>query len=223
MRLTLLILFLSFTALVSAQDLYFEAPLITKAVDYTELDVKADAIIVNESDRPVEARWIREVNDITSGWASAVCDNNQCHTPPVDSADFTIPANSSVTMQVHIYPDGIPGEGQVSLRILNQANRVNNAVATFSFPMVSSSSTPFTSDVRLFPNPSSDEFKILYDEPLSSVTLTNMLGKTVRVYPSQQTSYDVSDLPNGIYLATLVGVNGRVVKTLRFSKRYMMP
>jgi len=50
-----------------------------------------------------------------------------------------------------------------------------------------------------------------------------MLGKVVREYPAYLPSYDVRDLPNGLYLASLIGIDGRVIKTLRYSKRQVRP
>ena len=227
MRLTLLSCLLLVSVLVGAQStgLYFDRTTVTAVANATDTDVKAEARIVNPSNARVAARWIREVNALPGGWASAICDTNQCYTPRVDSADFSIGADEDAPIQPHVYPDGTAGDAQVTVRVIDIANRANNAVATFSFSPGSSSvrSSYPTRSARLYPNPGNEEFRVMSDEPLAEVKLTNMLGKVVRRYPAYLQVFDVRDLPDGIYLATLVGQDGRVVKTLRYSKRQVMP
>lgn len=223
MRLTLLSFFLLAGLAASAQALRFEEAIVTQVVDPSIDDVAAYVTLLNESDRRYAVRWVREVNDLPGGWMSAVCDTNQCYLPQVDSADFQIAANGSTRIIPHIYPDGTAGEAQMTIRVFEINNRDNDAVVTFNFPLVSPTRNAFYQGPRIFPNPGAEEFEVLSDVPLNSVRLTNMLGTVVREYPAQLRRYDVSDLPNGLYLASLIGVDGRIVKTLRYSKRQVMP
>lgn len=227
MRLTLLLVFLtiaSLSSLAQGDDLYFEENIVTQGINPGETDIPAETTIVNPTSTPLVVRWIREVNSLPRNWQSAICDINLCYLPTVDSAEFTIPANSSSPIIVHVYPDGPGVEAQVTLRILEVADRSNNAVATFSFSMVSSTFGPKSPySIKLYPNPVSEEFSIQSDYQLSEVVISNMLGKVVKVYPGDQEFYNISDLPNGIYLASLRGRSGDILKTLRLSKRMSMP
>lgn len=223
MRLTLLSFFLLAGLAASAQALRFEEAIVTQVVDPSIDDVAAYVTLLNESDRRYAVRWVREVNDLPGGWMSAVCDTNQCYLPQVDSADFQIAANGSTRIIPHIYPDGTAGEAQMTIRVFEINNRDNDAVVTFNFSWLSPTRNAFYQGPRIFPNPGAEEFEVLSDVPLNSVRLTNMLGTVVREYPAQLRRYDVSDLPNGLYLASLIGVDGRIVKTLRYSKRQVMP
>jgi len=205
-------------------SLYFEKTIITQAINPGDTDVPAETHIVNPTSSPITARWIREVNSLPRGWNSAICDNNLCYPPTVDSASFTIPANGSATMITHVYPEGSGTNAQVTIRVLEIDNRTNNAVATYSFDMVSSTFGPNKpNDVNLYPNPATEDFSVQSDQPLSQIVVTNMLGKVVRVYPGNQETYSISDLPNGIYLASMRGRNGDILKTIRLSKRVTMP
>jgi len=203
-------------------SLRFETPFVTRTISASSSDVATSARVFNTSGEPIRARWIREVNDLPEAWVSAVCDTNQCHLARIDSADFIIPAYGDAPLVPHVYPRGGPSDAQVTLRIVDLDDRSNNAVVTFSFP---SADTPpaFARGARIYPNPGAETFEVYTDEALSRITLTNMLGKVVREYPAYLPSYDVRDLPNGLYLASLIGIDGRVIKTLRYSKRQVRP
>jgi len=223
MRITLLFAFLFVSLLGYSQTLSFEKAVVEQPADPSIGDIAAYNRIQNSGNLPVRARWIREVNDVPAGWESAICDTNQCYLPRIDSAEFTIQPNSDAPIIPHIYPDGTPGSAQITVRIVDIDDRRNTAVSTFSFPMISSVNNPYATGAKLYPNPAYDEFSILSDVAVSEVTLTNMLGKLIRVYPGYSPSYDVSDLPNGIYLVSMKDSYGRIIKTLRFSKRNYRP
>ena len=211
-------------AYAQAQDLSFDQPLVTKVIDPTQADIAIYARIQNSSDFPLNVRWIREVNSLPAGWASAVCDTNQCYLPRVDSADFRIEANADAPIIPHIYPDGTPGSGQVSVRVFEIDERSNSAMATFQLTETSSARGAYgRRGARLYPNPGNETFRVISDEPVARVTLTNMLGKVVRDFAASGGEFDVRDLPDGIYLATLTGQRGQVIKTLRYSKRAVRP
>ncbi|MFK8055375.1 MAG: T9SS type A sorting domain-containing protein [Saprospiraceae bacterium] len=224
MRLILLFSLLFVSLLGYSQTLSFEHAVVEKPADPAIGDISAYNRIINSGNLPIRARWIREVNDVPGAWQSAICDTNQCYLPRIDSADFTIPANTDSPITPHIYPDGTAGSAQVTIRVIDIDDRRNNAVSTFSFPMITSSvQNPFSSGPKLYPNPATEEFSILSDVSVSEVSVSNMLGKLIKLYPGQSSSYDVSDLPNGIYLVSMKDSYGRIIKTLRFSKRSYRP
>ena len=209
-------------AQVGSGGLYFERTYVERELPAGLDDVAAAATVVNPSDRDVEVVWIREVNDLPSGWRSGVCDTNDCYVERADSASFTIPAGGTAPIVPHVYPSRKAGQAQLSIRVVNLSDPRDNAVATFRFTE-EAKPAPSRGGTRLYPNPGSATFRVTSDEPLARITLTNMLGKVVRSFPADMDSYDVSDLPDGIYLATLTGFDGRVVKTLRYSKRAVGP
>lgn len=223
MRLALLSALLLFAFAVNAQGLRFENTIVEQVVDPSLDDIPAYVRLLNESDRTMNVRWVREVNDLPAGWESAVCDTNQCYLPRVDSAEFRIVANGNYPIIPHLYPDGTSGEAQMTIRVFEVIDRSNDAVVTFNFPLTSPTRRAFYQGPRLFPNPGHQDFQVMSDEPISVIRLTNMLGTVVREFPGYLPRYDISDLPNGLYLASLIGVDGRIIKTLRYSKRQVMP
>ncbi len=222
MRLALLILFVFGCSWASAQSdrLRFDQPFVTKTFDQSTGDISAVNRVFNSTSRPVRARWVREVIEIPRGWSVAVSDGTQENSYRVDSADFVIEAYGSAPITPHVAAAIGDGNVQVTIRVFEVQNRRNYALSTFRFEQQASSPAH---GAKLYPNPGDEEFRISSTTPLSRVTITNMLGKVVKVFPGQSDSYDVSDLPNGIYLVGMTGLDGRVVKTLRFSKRSVRP
>ena len=209
-------------AIAQSDRLRFETPIVTKAFESgSGDDVATPARILNPTSRPVRARWIREVTELPGGWTLAISDGTNDHGPRVDSADFLIPAYGSAPVTPHLSPGLGTGNAQVTIRVFDIQNRRNYATATFRYEQATPARP--SAGVRLFPNPGDDEFRVSSDVVLSRVTLTNMLGKQVKVFNGMLATYDVSDLPNGVYLVGLYGLDGRAVKTLRFSKRTARP
>ncbi len=222
MRLALLIFLVLGCSWVSAQSdrLRFDQPFVTKTFDHATGDISAVNRIFNASARPVRARWVREVVEIPRGWNVAVSDGTQENSYRVDSADFVIDAYGSAPITPHVAAGLGEGNVQVTVRVFEVQNRRNYAMSTFRFEHQDSAPAQV---VRLYPNPGEDMFRVSTSTPLARITVTNMLGKVVKTFHGQSDSYDVSDLPNGLYLIGLTGLDGRVIKTLRYSKRSVRP
>ena len=75
-------------------------------------------------------------------------------------------------------------------------------------------------NVRVFPNPATEYFKVDHHESIAKVKVLNIAGRLVRdfTYESNQ-RYDIGDLPQGIYLIQLLDYNNKAVLTRRVSKR----
>lgn len=228
MRQILLLLFVSLSTFsVVAQTLSFEQPLYKDEADLSKDAYKAYNRVQNTGDKELSVRWIREVNMVPKGWISTVCDTNTCYRAVIDSADFKIQPNSSSPVNPNIFfasPER--GTATITIRVVEIGNRSNSAVSTFKIDSKNTVSTYdelSSKNIRLYPNPGSLEFRVKSFEPIGKIVLMDMLGKVVREYRGSQYSYDVSDLPDGIYLATVIGENGETLKTLRYSKRLSMP
>lgn len=222
MRLALLTVLLLCFVRVSAQSdqLRFDAPYVTTPFDQATHDISAVNRIFNPTARPVRARWVREIVEIPTGWNLSVSDGTRENSFRVDSSDFVIDAYGSLPITPHVDAGTSSGNVQVTIRVFEIQNRRNYAVSTFRFEQRANASAR---GAKLYPNPGDEEFKITATVPLSRVTVTNMLGKVVKTFVGAQDSYDVSDLPNGVYLVGMSGTDGRTIKTLRFSKRSVRP
>jgi hypothetical protein len=74
-------------------------------------------------------------------------------------------------------------------------------------------------DLRIFPNPVADQFEIGNSKRVASIRVINMVGREVRKfeYTSEQ-PYNISDLPQGMYLVQLRDENDQVIHTQRVKK-----
>jgi hypothetical protein len=75
-------------------------------------------------------------------------------------------------------------------------------------------------NVRIFPNPATEYFKVDHHETIAKVKVLNIAGRLVRAFPYESNQkYDIGDLPQGIYLVQLLDFNNKAVLTRRVSKR----
>jgi len=74
--------------------------------------------------------------------------------------------------------------------------------------------------VSVFPNPTT-QFINIDDgqERVGTLKLFSLLGKNVKTFDVQsQKKFDVSDLPNGLYLLQIIDKQNNIAKTIRLKK-----
>ncbi|NNE29535.1 MAG: T9SS type A sorting domain-containing protein [Saprospiraceae bacterium] len=75
-------------------------------------------------------------------------------------------------------------------------------------------------EVQLFPNPTANYFQVKTDETVNSVEVFNLLGRKMVSFDFEPGDYyDISELPNGLYLIQLVSDNHKVLTTRRLKKQ----
>ena len=193
-------------------------------VDPLQFETVAHSWLTNTSDEMKTFRWVRIVESITTGWESAICDMNACYSTTVDSTDSNtdviLAAGDSTVIDVHIRPGGLEGSAHVKVAIKEVGSLENRIEGNYHFNQTSSSSEVVRSDLKLFPNPSSEYFQLTDYDKIDKIILYNLVGRELRsfnAYPGAK--FDVEDLTRGMYLVRLVDERRRVVKTLRLNKR----
>ncbi|MCB0661250.1 MAG: T9SS type A sorting domain-containing protein [Saprospiraceae bacterium] len=74
--------------------------------------------------------------------------------------------------------------------------------------------------IAIFPNPTTDYFKINSNRDIQKVVVFNLIGRELRSFDAEDDSkYSVGDLPNGMYLIQLVGANNKILTTQRLQKK----
>jgi hypothetical protein len=80
------------------------------------------------------------------------------------------------------------------------------------------------SRLRIYPNPVTDYMTVTRNTFIRQLWVSNILGKRVKTFNTNANGkYDVSDLPDGIYLVSMVDGAKKVVRTVRMSKRSIRP
>ncbi|MEZ4948636.1 MAG: T9SS type A sorting domain-containing protein [Saprospiraceae bacterium] len=218
-----------------AQMLSFSMDSLHTTGETTEFDIVGHATIENTTSGELLLKWDRIRNDLESGWESAICDKNNCYASTVNSnvnpgSNPNIPvvlaAGETSIIDVHVYANGIPGEGHIDVCLFTTDN-TRDAIGcmTYTFAVGTVSTEEVTKEnLQIFPNPTSDYFKLKNTNGVSRINLINMLGRSIRTYDvAPGKNYYIGDMPAGMYLASIIGKNGEVIKTTRVIKRYIAP
>lgn len=76
-----------------------------------------------------------------------------------------------------------------------------------------------TEDLRVFPNPVNTYFEIGHSDRVSTVRIINMAGKEVKQFDFRpKETYDIAELPSGMYLVQLRDGDDEVIHTQRVKK-----
>lgn len=76
-----------------------------------------------------------------------------------------------------------------------------------------------TENLRIYPNPVANSFEIGETERVTSIRVINMVGREVRKFEfAAGTKYDITDLPQGMYLVQLRDTEDSVIHTQRVKK-----
>ena len=74
--------------------------------------------------------------------------------------------------------------------------------------------------VSVFPNPAADFIALNNDDNAKNILVFNLIGRKLKHFDVEKGEhYDISDLPNGLYMIQVVNKNNKVVTTQRLAKR----
>ncbi len=74
--------------------------------------------------------------------------------------------------------------------------------------------------ISIYPNPTTDYITINNEDAVKNIVLFNMVGRKMRTFTAEKGErYEVSDLPNGLYVVQLFGKNNKVLTTQRLTKK----
>lgn len=190
-------------------------------------DVKIGYTITNTRDTDLAWYWIvTPADDFPEDWSIQVCDQVLCWAPntlqrPVGGEDnILVPGESTNTIfqYIQVNSNGVEGVGEVKFCIYDNTD--------FNEPIVCSSFSTSTVDagkiesVNIYPNPAADYFQLTDAAGVAQIDLYNIVGSKVASYTyDDHKAYDISTLRNGLYVARLLSKEGRLLKSLRLSKR----
>lgn len=75
-------------------------------------------------------------------------------------------------------------------------------------------------NLRVFPNPVMQYFKVGHTDRVKTLNLMNMAGRVVKKFNyTHDHQYNVTDLHKGIYLLQMRDERNQIIKTLRLNKQ----
>jgi hypothetical protein len=243
MKHTLLTFLLLIPFILGAQDVLTVDP--NPYIESFEVDLSdnwsepiAHAYITNETSEEFLMRWDRVVIDAPAEWEYRVCDGNQCYglststNWEIGNPAFQIPDTLSAnevesTLDLHVLPRGVAGVGTIHVNLYNADDPeelVTTAVFEVTISGVSSVSEQERQRLQVFPNPTDNFIELSNTDVVDQVLVYNLLGKQVRSFDVVKSEkYSLIDLPNGIYMVSLLNNEEGILKTVRVSKRTVRP
>jgi hypothetical protein len=172
--------------------------------------------------------WKRVINNLPTGWLTAVCDDNLCYPVQADSStkDIIIPFQQPWLGQliVHFYAMGIPGSGTVVICAFRNSNPSEMVCDTFIAHVIPAGidTQKEGEGVSVYPNPVKNTAYINYPQStVSLIEITNIFGKILNRTPvisgSRNAEIDLSRHPPGIYIAHLFSAN-TLIKSVKIIK-----
>lgn len=180
--------------------------------------------------------WVRTVNDIPEGWKSSVCDFNLCWADFADQPDdyFNAPADTLgivyVKFDARNFKDGafnpVPGCGTVEVNFFSVLDSANyNALGVFSARLgveegdcnTTIASPSFDNSFLIYPNPAVNTINAVasFSASIKHVDIVDITGSIVSSYnwetASGKMTFDMTDLPAGIYFVRLVNATNATV------------
>ncbi len=175
--------------------------------------------------------WKRTEVYLPDGWGSVICDNVACYTEAIGERFYNLDVDELATFDVHAKTNGFPGDSAIIemcvWEVADSANTVQCRTYTFytDLSRCTSSTTSVDPDmeanVQIAPNPAADYFNVKSDITVGNIDVYNIIGAKVKSFDKrQQSPYDISELPTGMYLVRVFSEdNTRMLNTLRLKKR----
>lgn len=203
------------------------------------LDEVEKFTVCNISDQTVELVWVLEKGDgCNSDWDTQVCDNNVCY-------DFNVNSNQGILLSVlepdscsnlfalHVWPRSEAGCCNMQMYFYLKDN-LQDAIGTVEFDvrindtdcLLSDTKEEIASSLHIFPNPVSNYFRLDGNESsaVKELVVYNLLGRPIRSFNAIGVNeFDMTGMPQGIYLVGMVGENGELIKTVKISRQFMTP
>ncbi|MFQ5448259.1 MAG: T9SS type A sorting domain-containing protein [Saprospiraceae bacterium] len=213
----------------------FEA---TFQVDLTDFwsEPIAHAHVTNKTDQLINLRWEREIISAPPEWEFRICDTNACYntstyTNVVVGGQPNVPVplqlNEGSLLDLHVLPRMVAGCAEVNIKLSDAAdpgNFLDTIVFNVCVDPLTAVSESEKSGLRIYPNPTANFISLTKNSAVRQLWISNILGKRVKTfYTTFNGKYDISTLPDGIYLVSMVDLQGNVMKTVRVSKRNPRP
>lgn len=198
-------------------------------------EVVAHTEMTNNTTETLNVKWlIVPGEDCPDTWNYLVCDKNNCYTTAVASNQGGLVNNpvvlapgESALLDLHLRPNHVSNCCLPKVEVMNYDDP-SIKYTTAEFDVCIENATAVTerqkANLRVFPNPTANYISLSEQKFVKQLWVSNILGKRVKTFPvTANNTYDVSILPDGIYLVSMVGEDNKVLKTVRISKRSIRP
>jgi hypothetical protein len=191
-------------------------------------DHNAHGKVKNNTNSQINILWTREILQLPQGWSTYVCDANNCYADFIgkcpDAYINKVKAGDSTSLDVHVFDDGNNGEAHIVMWVYEKEDTSKKLKVDYLFNKVISNNDVRNIEIKVYPNPSYNSFSVDYNQGLNRIELYSILGKKVTSFKAMpKSSYDISQLEDGLYFVKLIGSNEKMLRTIRLQKRSYRP
>ena len=184
--------------------------------------------VKNNTNSLINVIWTREILQLPVDWQTYVCDANYCYGPGLgkcpESNPNKIKAGDSTTLDVHVTDDGNDGEAHIVMWVYEKEDTSKKIKVDYLFNKILANNEVRNIEIKVYPNPAYNSFSIDYNQGLNRIEFYSILGKKVTSYKAvPHSSYDISQLEDGLYFVKLIGPYERSLRTIRLQKRSYRP
>lgn len=190
--------------------------------------------VTNLTTDDVSALWRIDRVDAPEQWELQICDAVTCYALGLEECPDDRPNDFLGGQTIDIYsikvkvPEdafGTEGIGDFDFVMYN-ANDESEVLLTLPMVVNGNACTSSSEDLEdarelnIYPNPTSDVFRVSNNDAISSLVVYNVIGSEVKRFgKSLSGAYDVNDLTEGMYLVRMFNEGGDLLKVSRLSKR----
>lgn len=225
MKKTLLIAILTFSLTMAFSQSGFSVyvkDMVIKMDDPGQSRYTKSGYIVNHNNHAIQLRWEKLTESLPQGASIQISDHSSRWDFMARRGLISIKASDTAFFDVHYFPNGQSGDGmiRISLEDVNNQSRASTLTYSVRDLNISAARDGRREDPRVYPNPASDYFAVDGTDHVREVIVINLVGQEVKRFSaSLHAKYDISELARGLYLIRLTDKQGKVIKTIRLSKR----
>ena len=187
-----------------------------------------------KANNEITVNWKMVDYSFSNGWTlNGFCDNKLCYGSTnvlAGTSHTTLPFGGSgdSMSDFHAQINGSAAASNSSSYITIEVTEPNSGhIRTLTFIAYKGASTAVSNtaktdpEIQMYPKPAREALNITFDESagIQLASIYNLIGKAVSIYRVQGNSakFDVSTLPAGMYLLRLMGRDGSVIATRKFT------
>jgi len=199
--------FIWFPSLLFCQTILEPNPSINSNFSFNQLEVVGYSMLTNNSEDTVSYTWTRNIVQMTEGWSCAICDINLCYLDFVSSQTFTLLPEAQGNLDVHVYPNGIPGNAIVELHVVDNDDETNHVMGLYYFDQALSAPVRLTQNIKTYPNPVVDMLNIEAGHKVSRIEIFNIEGRRMMAERiNGNGNVNLSGLPSGTFIMRMYDI-----------------
>ena len=190
-------------------------------LDNTDIEVHNDMINLTSTDRSI--KWERTIISMDPDTLETqICDPVACFAAWIDTHTFTLKADTTIQMIVHLLKDlDQDASAIVQLKFTDLADPNNPQFSYYVFNSAASGTNDLlpAANVKLYPNPVVESFTLENADEVSRIRVVALDGRQLAVFtPVSGQNYSLGGQPAGTYIVALESKSGKVFQAIEIHK-----